>query len=130
MDVKLNKIHIGQSIKEKLHKSVLRQTEFADKIGEHQGNLSKMFRANSIKTDKLIAICEALDYNFFADFCVFENEDTQSNESLPAGDYMDKYAKLVIDNYELKNEIEEKSKIIKSLEERLSKYEDIKKVGA
>ena len=64
------------------------------------------------------------------DFCVFENENTQSNESLPAGDYMDKYAKLVIDNYELKNEIEEKSKIINSLEERLSKYEDIKKVGA
>ncbi len=92
MDVKLVKKHIGETIKARLDKSGLKQKDFAKKIGKEQGNLSKIFKSESIRTDDLVVISEVLDHNFFLDFCDcdfinrIETALSSLNSSAPAKD--------------------------------------------
>lgn len=132
MNVKYKKLHIGQKIKEVLVSSKIKQTEFAEMLGKQQGNLSKIFKSETIKTDELIAISEILNHNFFADFFEIEEEilnKTEDKTDLP-DNFMTKYDQMVIKTYELEKENAEMTQVIDSLENRLSKYEKVKKEGA
>ncbi|MDE5643917.1 MAG: helix-turn-helix domain-containing protein [Muribaculaceae bacterium] len=58
-------IHIGAEIKSRFDKSGLTQKEFGSKIGMPQQNVSRVFKGESIDTNKLIAVSQALNFNFF-----------------------------------------------------------------
>lgn len=58
-------IHIGQEIEARVNELRLSKTEFGKRIGVPQQNINRIFEKASIDTEKLIAICNALDFNFF-----------------------------------------------------------------
>ena len=69
MNIKLNKIHIGQAIKKRLEEKKMTKTEFGQRIGVPQQHINRILERDTIEVKKLISICEALDFNFFALFC-------------------------------------------------------------
>lgn len=69
MKIKLNKIHIGEAIKKRLDDKKITKSEFARRIGVPQQHVNRIFERDTIEVKRLMTICEALDYNFFALFC-------------------------------------------------------------
>lgn len=58
-------LHIGDEIKKKFDKSGLTQKEFGNRIGMAQQNVARLFASESIDTKRLVAVSNALNYNFF-----------------------------------------------------------------
>ena len=71
MNIELKQVHIGQEIKRKLEATELSKTEFGRLIGVQQQHINRILEKDSIDTKRLLTICRALDYNFFALFCQF-----------------------------------------------------------
>ena len=70
-NVELKEVHIGKAIKERLEELKMTKTEFGRLIGVPQQHVNRIFERETIETTKLIKICRALDFNFFALFCKF-----------------------------------------------------------
>lgn len=70
-NVELNEVHIGQAIKKRLDELKMTKTEFGRLIGVPQQHVNRIFDRDTIETKKLVRICRALDFNFFALFCKF-----------------------------------------------------------
>lgn len=70
-NVELKEVHIGKAIKERLEVLKMTKTEFGRLIGVPQQHVNRIFERETIETKKLIKICRALDFNFFALFCKF-----------------------------------------------------------
>jgi DNA-binding Xre family transcriptional regulator len=73
MQVELKEIHIGNAIAERLREVEMSKGEFAQKAGIPQQHVYRVFERDTIEVKKLIRICKALDFNFFALFCEFKN---------------------------------------------------------
>lgn len=76
MLMSIEKVDIGESIEQKLNELGISKSEFGRKIGIPQQNVNRILSKSSIDTDKLVMICEALDYNFFREY-----KDDLSNDS-------------------------------------------------
>lgn len=61
----IEKVDIGESIEQKLNELGISKSEFGRKIGIPQQNVNRILSKSSIDTDKLVAISEALNFNFF-----------------------------------------------------------------
>ena len=70
-NIELKEVHIGKAIKERLEELKMTKTEFGRLIGVPQQHVNRIFERETIETKKLIKICRALDFNFFALFCKF-----------------------------------------------------------
>lgn len=70
-NVELKEVHIGQAIKKRLDELKMTKTEFGRLIGVPQQHVNRIFDRDTIETKKLVRICRALDFNFFALFCKF-----------------------------------------------------------
>lgn len=64
----IEKVNIGLSIEQKLNELGMSKSEFGRKIGIPQQNVNRILDKPSIDTDKLVLICEALEYNFFKEY--------------------------------------------------------------
>ena len=64
----MKKVNIGLSIEQKLNELGMSKSEFGRKIGIPQQNVNRILDKPSIDTDKLVLICEALEYNFFKEY--------------------------------------------------------------
>lgn len=65
--MKINRINLGEIIREKVEQTGMSKAEFARKLGLQRQNIEKtVFMKNSLDTDMLCLICETLDYNFFS----------------------------------------------------------------
>lgn len=71
INVELKEVHIGNAIKERLDELKMTKTEFGRLIGVPQQHVNRIFERETIETKKLVKICRALSYNFFALFCQF-----------------------------------------------------------
>lgn len=69
MVIKLNKVHIGEEIKKRLDDKKMSKSEFARRIGAQQQHINRVFEKDTIETKRLVAVSEALDFNFFSLFC-------------------------------------------------------------
>ncbi|MDE5878322.1 MAG: helix-turn-helix transcriptional regulator, partial [Muribaculaceae bacterium] len=78
--IKINPIHIGKEIESRMHYLRLSKSEFGRKIGIPQQNVNRILGKESIDTDKLVRISEALNYNFFALFCNDESDTSSCSE--------------------------------------------------
>nr|DAQ44961.1 MAG TPA: helix-turn-helix domain protein [Caudoviricetes sp.] len=65
MLMSIEKVDIGESIEQKLNELGISKSEFGRKIGIPQQNVNRILSKSSIDTDKLVAISEALNFNFF-----------------------------------------------------------------
>ena len=63
--MKIKQVNIGLSIEHRLNELGISKSEFGRKIGIPQQNVNRILTRDSIDTDKLITISEALDFNFF-----------------------------------------------------------------
>lgn len=70
-NVELREVHIGQEIKKRLDEMEMTKTEFGRLIDTPQQHVNRIFNRDTIDTGKLIKICRALDFNFFALYCTF-----------------------------------------------------------
>ncbi len=67
----LHPIHVGHAIKKRVEELNMTKTEFGNLIGVQQQHINRIFERETMETKKLIKVCEALDFNFFALFCRF-----------------------------------------------------------
>lgn len=74
MLMSIEKVDIGESIEQKLNELGISKSEFGRKIGIPQQNVNRILSKSSIDTDKLVAISEALDFNFFDCFRTKEEQ--------------------------------------------------------
>lgn len=64
----IERVNIGLSIERKLNELGMSKSEFGRRIGIPQQNVNRILDKTSIDTEKLAAISEALEYNFFQEF--------------------------------------------------------------
>ena len=86
MNVELKDIHIGQAIKKRLEELDMKKTEFGRLIDTPQQHVNRIFDRDTIETKKLVRICKALDYNFFALFCSFSTQISAYLSAIAMGD--------------------------------------------
>ena len=77
----IEKVDIGASIEQKLNELGISKSEFGRKIGIPQQNVNRILSKSSIDTDKLVAISEALDFNFFDCFRTKEEQGTATADN-------------------------------------------------
>lgn len=65
IDMKFEKINIGLLIEQKMNELNVSKSEMARRSGIANQNINRVLERSSINTDKLVAISEALDFNFF-----------------------------------------------------------------
>ena len=61
-------VNIGDEIKYRFDHLGMTQKEFGSRIGMPQQNVARVFNSASIDTKRLVAVCRALDFNFFTLF--------------------------------------------------------------
>jgi DNA-binding Xre family transcriptional regulator len=66
--MKIEKINIGLIIEQKMNELSVSKSELSRRIGVANQNINRILGKPSIDTDKLIAISEALNYNFFHEY--------------------------------------------------------------
>lgn len=74
--MKFEKINIGQLIEQKMNELNVSKSEMARRSGIANQNINRVLERTSIDTDKLIAISEALNFNFFDCFHSIEDNST------------------------------------------------------
>ena len=70
--MKFEKINIGLLIEQKMNELGVSNSEMARRSGIANQNINRVLERTSIDTDKLVAISEALNFNFFD--CFHSNE--------------------------------------------------------
>ena len=71
--MKFEKINIGLLIEQKMNELGVSKSEMARRSGIANQNINRVLERTSIDTDKLIAISEGLNFNFFDCFQSNEN---------------------------------------------------------
>ncbi len=71
--MKFEKINIGLLIEQKMNELDINKSEMARRSGIANQNINRVLERSSIDTDKLIAISEALNFNFFDCFRSIED---------------------------------------------------------
>lgn len=71
MNIELHEIHLGKAIKKRLDELEMTKTEFGRRIGVPQQHVNRIFERDTMETKRLLKVCRALEYNFFALFCKF-----------------------------------------------------------
>lgn len=124
----LRDVNIGERIKSVLHQRKIVQSQLGEMICVPQSKISKILSRSSIDTDELYKISEALNYNFFEEYCIRE-ENKKENVIVTSysSEFLQRFEQLHEQNIRMKDEIKEKDQTIYFLEDRLSKYENIKK---
>lgn len=74
--MKLERVNIGLLIEQKMKELDITKSEMARRSGIANQNINRVLERSSIDTDKLIAISEALDFNFFDCFRSIEEYST------------------------------------------------------
>lgn len=71
--MRFEKVNIGLLIEQKMNELDINKSEMARRSGIANQNINRVLERSSIDTDKLIAISEALDFNFFDCFRSIED---------------------------------------------------------
>lgn len=74
--MKFEKINIGLLIEQKMNELGVSKSEMARRSGIANQNINRVLERTSIDTDKLIAISEALNFNFFDCFHTIDESST------------------------------------------------------
>ena len=65
----VRKVHIGHEIAKRITQLGISRSEFARRVGILQQHVKGLLERQSLDTEKLTIICEALDFNFFSLYC-------------------------------------------------------------
>lgn len=82
MDVKIEKVHIGKAIEELRKKKDISKSELGRRIGVPQQHVNRILERETIDTNRLVMVSEALDFNFFTLFCPSQHQIYANNSSI------------------------------------------------
>lgn len=71
INIEIKEIHIGRAIKQRLEELKMSKSEFGRLIGVPQQHINKLLEKETIDTGRLVKVCMALQFNFFALYCSF-----------------------------------------------------------
>lgn len=71
INIELKEVHVGQAIKKRIEELNMTKTEFGRLIGVPQQHINRILERETMETMRLVKVCKALDFNFFALFCQF-----------------------------------------------------------
>ena len=74
MKLGIQQVHIGQAIDRRRIELGLSKSEFGRKIGVPQQHVNRILERETMETVRLVKVCEALDFNFFALFSPMQNQ--------------------------------------------------------
>lgn len=74
MDIDIKAVHIGQAIDKRRNELRLSKSEFGRRIGVPQQHVNRILERDTMETNKLLKVSEALDFNFFALFCSMSHQ--------------------------------------------------------
>lgn len=69
MEIGLIKIHVGKAIEERRIELEISKSEFGRRIGVSQQHVNRILERDTMETNKLVVVSEALNFNFFSLFC-------------------------------------------------------------
>lgn len=79
--MKFEKVNIGLLIEQKMNELDINKSEMARRSGIANQNVNRVLERSSIDTDKLVAISEALNFNFFDCFRTIEEQGTATADN-------------------------------------------------
>ena len=79
--MKFEKVNIGLLIEQKMNELDINKSEMARRSGIANQNINRVLERSSIDTDKLVAISEALDFNFFDCFRSIKEHSTATADN-------------------------------------------------
>ena len=71
INIALKEVHIGQAIKKRIEELGMTKSEFGRLIGVPQQHINRILERDTMETKKLVKVCRALEFNFFALCCEF-----------------------------------------------------------
>lgn len=71
INISLKEVHIGQAIKKRIEELGMTKSEFGRLISVPQQHINRILERDTMETKKLVKVCCALEFNFFALFCEF-----------------------------------------------------------
>ena len=74
MKLGIQQVHVGQAIDKRRIELGLSKSEFGRKIGVPQQHVNRILERETMETARLVKVCEALDFNFFALFSPMQNQ--------------------------------------------------------
>ena len=74
MKLGIQQVHVGQAIDKRRIELGLSKSEFGRKIGVPQQHVNRILEIETMETVRLVKVCEALDFNFFALFSPMQNQ--------------------------------------------------------
>lgn len=69
MEIDVKPVHIGHEIDKRRIELGLSKSEFGRQIGVPQQHVNRILERETMETNKLLKVCQVLDFNFFALFC-------------------------------------------------------------
>lgn len=105
-------VNIGELINIKLKEMKMTQVELANEMRVYQPEISKILKKSSIDTKKLAVISQILNYNFFCEYISTDADIEKTTETNSSNEILRRYEELVIENMNLKKEIQRLQKII------------------
>ena len=69
MEINIRRIHVGAEIEKRRVELGISKSEFGRRIGVTQQHVNGILARETMDTNRLIKVSEALDYNFFSLFC-------------------------------------------------------------
>ncbi|NPD83036.1 helix-turn-helix transcriptional regulator [Prevotella sp. PINT] len=69
MEIDVKPVHIGHEIDRRRIELGLSKSEFGRQIGVPQQHVNRILERETMETNKLLKVCQVLDFNFFALFC-------------------------------------------------------------
>ena len=116
MSVSINVIDIADSILNRIKELKMTKVQFAQNMDIKPENVNRKIKQIKKNLDELIFVCGILDYNFFKDFILDEENKEVSPEPNP-NYIVDKALELAAANARLQNELDK-------LKQELTKYKD------
>ena len=69
MNIDIKDVHVGQAIDQRRNELGLSKSELGRRLGIPQQHINRLLERETMETKRLVKVCKALDFNFFALFC-------------------------------------------------------------
>ena len=74
MTIDIKNVHVGEAIDRRRNELGLSKSELGRRIGVPQQHINRILERETMETNRLFKVSEALDFNFFSLFCPVQHQ--------------------------------------------------------
>lgn len=74
MTIDIKNVHVGEAIDKRRNELGLSKSELGRRIGVPQQHINRILERETMETNRLVKVSEALDFNFFTLFCPVQHQ--------------------------------------------------------